>query len=110
MRTLTPLKEVLMQAVIERVESGESARAVANNLCLSRNTLARRVKNHQYILSEPPNARKLSAKAEDDICEWIVAEEAGGRAPSSSSSSASKVCRIISAVNRWEDSVSAIRK
>lgn len=70
-----------MQAAIKRVESGESARAVAQDLGLPRSSLSRRVQNHQYILTESPNVRKLSAKAEEEVCNWIVAEEAGGHAP-----------------------------
>jgi hypothetical protein len=81
MRHLSKVKEVTMQAAIERVESGESARAVAQDLSLSRSSLSRRVQNHQYILSESPNVRKLSVKTEEEVCDWIVAEEAGGHAP-----------------------------
>jgi hypothetical protein len=81
MRHLSDEKELLMQAAIVRVENGESARAVANDLSLSHCTLSRRVRNHQYNINMPLEVRKLSPEAEEFIIEWIIAEEAAGRAP-----------------------------
>jgi hypothetical protein len=72
-----------MQVAIKKVENGESARSVAADLCLSHVTLCRRVKNQQYDIQMPDTGRKLSNETEAYICDWIVAEEASGRAPTS---------------------------
>jgi IS30 family transposase len=81
MGVLTGEKELRMQAGIERVENGESARAVADDLCLAHSTLSRRVKSHQFEVSATPTTRKLSEKAKEEVCNWIISEEAGGKAP-----------------------------
>jgi transposase-like protein len=70
-----------MQAAIERVENGESAQSVAAIYRLSHSTLSRRVRQHQYAIQPLSIGRKLSIEAEDFVCDWIISDEAAGRAP-----------------------------
>ncbi|WP_353824317.1 hypothetical protein, partial [Acinetobacter baumannii] len=70
-----------MQLAIERVKNGESARSVAKDTGLAHNTLSRRIKQQQYALPTAAKNQKLSPVAEEEVYDWIVAEEAGGRAP-----------------------------
>jgi hypothetical protein len=81
MKTLSADNELLMQAAINRVENGESARAVAKILGLDHSSISRRVRNQQHIVPRVSNATKLSADTEEFLCDWIIAEEAAGRAP-----------------------------
>jgi 4-hydroxybenzoate polyprenyltransferase len=81
MKLLSGDNELLMQAAINRVENGESARAVAKTLGLQHASLSRRVKKQQYDVPRVSNQTKLSADTEEFVCDWIIAEEAAGKAP-----------------------------
>jgi 4-hydroxybenzoate polyprenyltransferase len=72
---------VLLQQGVERVHDGESIRQVAEDLGVSRATLGRRVREAKTVPSGRTTQMKLSPDVEAHICEWIAAEEAGGRAP-----------------------------
>jgi hypothetical protein len=81
MKFLSEEKELCMQNAIERVKNGESARSVAATYRLNHVTLSRRVRNNQYTIQGPTKLRLLSPEAEDFVCDWIISEEVGGRAP-----------------------------
>jgi 4-hydroxybenzoate polyprenyltransferase len=81
MKRLTGDLDKLQRLGIERVRNGESIRHVATDLGISRTTLGRRIHEADFAPISHEDQQKLSVAIEGRICDWIVAEEAGGRAP-----------------------------
>jgi len=81
-RELQQHTERCFQIAIKRIRNGEKLRAVAKDLGIPRSTLQDRL-NGRVPRHEAAKVRlRLSAKAEALMIDWILMEEAAGRAPS----------------------------